>query len=154
MSEYHKNEGLEEDKITNLTYSYNESNFYIIAAGEYGEKPEKESRSFVSVYKVLENPNYYELERWYKFEMSARIESLSTYENSLVVVYWEAMKIINLDTRVLKACLTVSKKNVGWAFLVRQNPKDCCVLTGRGFNAWKPNSGERKTGIYVAKLVF
>ena len=39
MSEYNKNEGLEEDKITNLTYSYNESNFYIIAAGKYREKP-------------------------------------------------------------------------------------------------------------------
>ena len=70
-----------------------------------------------------------------------------------MIVYWEAMQVINLDTRVLGARFTVSHKNVGWAFLIFRNSREYCLLTGRGFNVYDPKSEKRKIGIYVAKMV-
>ena len=67
MAKHHQLDELEEDNISNMTFSVNENNFYLIASGVYQKNLEKGVRSFVSVYKVLEYPAYYELERWYKF---------------------------------------------------------------------------------------
>ena len=73
MTRYHKSEELEEDKISNMTFSINYDNFYLIASGVSRIDSQKGVTSFVSVYKVLEYSAYYELERWYKFEITGRI---------------------------------------------------------------------------------